>query len=318
MKKITVFIVVLFICLSALSQERKLYVFVGNVGQADAILIRDSLNMQEILIDAGGTNLQYPGAEQMFEEFIETYQETNNPIEYVIATHSHADHIGNMQFVLDQYEVKNYIDNGLEYNSATYRNVMELVRAESGLRYYPMHNGSQSFRINCSIDLDLFWPCEFNVEKVNVNNSSVLAKIIFNKNEFLFMGDCEAEVENLLLNDPVCAKIIKKVDFLKAGHHGSNTSSSENFLRHVKPKYVVISVGEKGVGKNEDYKHPRIIAVNNLIKYAKSRGGNNIYSEVYDKENDEWINLEMKKAVYLTKNDGTIIFVSDGEKTQKL
>lgn len=318
MKKNIVFIAALFICLSVQSQDHKLYVIVGNVGQADAILIRDSLNMQEILIDAGGINLQYPESDSMFIKFIKTYQDIDNPIEYVIATHPHADHIGNMQFVLNQFEVKNYIDNGLEYNSATYKNTMELVRAESGLNYYPMHNGSQSFRINCSIDLDLFWPCSFMVKKGDLNNSSVVAKITFNKNEFLFVGDIEEKVEKQILNDAVCAAKVKKVDFLKAGHHGSNTSSSIEFIDHVRPKYVAISVGEKGIGSNDDYKHPRIEAINNLMKYSKSRDGNNIFTDVYDKEHDKWISLELKKAVFSTKDDGTLIFVSDGKHITKL
>jgi competence protein ComEC len=318
MKKTIIFLAALFIYISVFSQDQKLYVIIANVGQADAILIRDSLNMQEILIDAGGINLLYPESEKMFKEFIETYQEPNNPIEYVIATHPHADHIGNMQYVLNNYEVGNYIDNGLEYNSAGYRNTMELVKSKSDMEYNPMQNVGQSYNINGSIDLDLFWPCNFNVEKVDINNGSVLAKITFNRNEFLFVGDCETLVEDLLLKDPECAKKIKRVDFLKAGHHGSNTSSSEEFISQVRPKYVAISVGERGVGKNEDYKHPRLTAVNNLTKYAKNRNGDDVITEVYDKDNDNWVNLEMQKAVYLTKDDGTMIFVSDGRRIQKL
>lgn len=318
MKKTIIFLAALFIYISAISQDQKLYVIIANVGQADAILIRDSLNMQEILIDAGGINLLYPESEKMFKEFIETYQKYDNPIEYVIATHPHADHIGNMQYVLNNYEVGNYIDNGLEYNSAGYRNTMELVESKSNMEYNPMQNVGQSYRINGSIDLDLFWPSGFNVEEVDINNSSVLTKITFNRNEFLFVGDCETVVEDLILKDPECAKKIKRVDFLKAGHHGSNTSSSEEFINHVRPDYVAISVGEKGVGKNEVYKHPRLTAVNNLTKYAKNRDGDDVMTEVYDTDNDNWENLEIQKAVYLTKDDGTIIFVSDGRRIQKL
>ena len=83
--------------------------------------------------------------------------------------------------------------------------------------------------------------------KSDLNNWSAVLHLKHNKNTFLFTGDAETQAEN----DMLAKKVLSKVDVLKVSHHGAKSSTSEKFLKAVKPKYAVISVG-----KGNRYKHP--------------------------------------------------------------
>lgn len=89
----------------------------------------------------------------------------------------------------------------------------------------------------------------------NENNNSIVIYTLINNYKFLFMGDAGIEVEKNILHD----YNIKNIDFLKVGHHGSNSSTSVEFINYINPKYSIISVGE-----NNRYNHPNKEVLNNL------------------------------------------------------
>ena len=104
----------------------------------------------------------------------------------------------------------------------------------------------------------------------NTNNNSIVVKIEFGENSFMFTGDAEEELEL----EVVSGKIDTKVDVLKIGHHGSNTSTCKTFFNAVSPKYAVISVG-----KNNNYGHPcksvmQRLKQNNILVYRTDESGN--------------------------------------------
>src|SRR5262249_17983829 len=158
----------------------------------------------------------------------------------VVASHPHTDHIGNMEWVLDQYHVGLYVDDGIEYDSATYTKV-DTMRRQKAARYW-------STREDLVPDID-FCPREDVNARVlsphgfgndpNPNNNSVVVRVDYLDDSFLFVGDTEESEEQLLEGDQEVRPLLR-CDFLKAGHHGSNTSSTDSFLSMVSPKVIAV------------------------------------------------------------------------------
>ena len=169
-------------------------------------------------------------------------------IDYLIGTHAHEDHIGGMDDVIDKFNIKNFYMPSKQYTSATYKSVVKSANNKN-LKIVSPKIG----------------------DKFNLGNAVCEVMSIDN----LFMGDAEIENEESRLWDDV--------DVLKVGHHGSRTSTSEDFIEQTKPEVAIISLG-----KNNSYGHPHK-EVKELL-------------EEYD------------ISIYRTDTEGTIHVVSDGEK----
>ena len=116
----------------------------------------------------------------------------------------------------------------------------------------------------------------------NENDSSSVIYLKYNDYKFLFMGDAGIERENDILDK----YNLSDIDVLKVGHHGSNTSSSENFIKNISPKYSLISVGE-----NNRYGHPKD-SVLNILRNSK------IYrTDIDEFENEYWLARELQKVL---------------------
>lgn len=288
-----------------------------NVGQADAILIFCPTKEHKMLIDAGDT--RYPGSSNNFKTSVSALIDSGSVIDVVVATHPHADHIGSMQWVLENYSVSRYVDNGQDYGSVRYNNLMDFVfeKTNSGLFEYQPVTVSGNEVVNfCpaeNLNAEVIMTGELYDDCRNPNNCSVIIKMTYNKVSFLFPGDAEKEQEAKLLNDRH-AKRNLRADVLKAGHHGSATSSTYEFIKAVAPRYIIVSVGEKNTGTNTGYNHPQFEAVNNFNKLLKTRTYRKSEIELYNKADKEWINSKIKARVLFTHIDGTIIVTSDGYK----
>jgi hypothetical protein len=134
---------------------------------------------------------------------------------------------------------------------------------------------------------------------------------------FLFAGDAEKKEEGKLLkSDEV--KALLDVDVLKAGHHGSDTSSTEEFLGVVKPKCVLVSVGAEGVGQNKNYKHPRASTIRRFNPLVKEQIANMGWRtkpvRAYDAEVDppEWVDVRIRTGISVTTLDEDVVVRSDG------
>lgn len=201
-----------------------------DVGQADSIYIQLPDN-NDILIDAGDVS-DGPTVVDYLRQ-----QGMDGELELLIATHPHRDHIGGIPDVLEAFDVIEVLDSGQPTNSKIYEFYRESVIAEG----CPLSaDNYQLFQFN-EVELAILTG---NEEWKDLNNYSVVTRLDCGEIEFLFMGDAEKEVEEILTGD-ISAEI------LKVGHHGSASSSSAEFLARVNPEVAVISVGE-----GNRYGHP--------------------------------------------------------------
>ena len=240
------------------AQEDLLIDFI-DVGQADSILIR---NQDEVMLIDAGTN----EAGETVVNYLEKLGITK--INYLIGTHPHEDHIGGLDDVINNFDIEQIYMPKIETTTKTFEDVLEAIENKNLTVIAP--NKGDKIELGQAVGKFMTEPI---LDKDNLNLSSLVLRLEFGNTSYLFMGDAEEENEKTI-NWP-------KTDVLKVGHHGSSTSSSENFLNQVQPQYAVIMAG-----KDNSYGLPKQEIIDKL---------NNIGSEIYR-----------------TDEDGTIQIISDG------
>ncbi|MFA5317995.1 MAG: MBL fold metallo-hydrolase [Patescibacteria group bacterium] len=233
---------VLAIVLYFYNPERNLRVNFLDVGQGDAVLIQTPYD-QNILIDGGDADSKILRQLPKFMPF------WDREIDLMVLTHPHDDHVGGLVKVAERYKVKKILYTGVVHNSPAYLAWLAVVRDKN----IPVTiiDRPQTIALGEDLKMEILYPFEslLNKEVENLNNSSIVAKLIYKNNSFLFSGDAEMEIEQELLG----AGIDLSADVFKAGHHGSDTSNSESFIDAVQPDYVIIQVGE-----DNDFGHPSL------------------------------------------------------------
>lgn len=204
-----------------------------DVGQADSALI--IFGEESMLIDAGNND---DGG--LVVKYIEDLGITR--LDYVIATHPHEDHIGGMDNVIKAFDIGRLIMPRAQANTKTFEDVLDAIAAK-GLRVTTPVPGTK-YGLG-SATFNILAPNGQNYS--SMNDFSVVVRLNHEQTSFLFMGDAEELSENEILK----AGFTIRSDVLKVGHHGSATSTSEEFLAAVDPEYAVISVGEQN-----SYGHP--------------------------------------------------------------
>lgn len=258
-----------------------------DIDQGDAVLIQTGV--KNILIDTGDDKYYEDGkkGKENTQLLTELQKLKIDHIDTLVMTHAHADHIGKADKVIAQYGVKELVYNGIPSTSKYFINALKAAKA----------NGTQQVKVKAGDVLDFGNGVSFEVvspsqslidedtaaikakKKVDVNNESVVGRLTFGNFAMLFTGDAEGPVEK----DMVASYGKKlKCQVLKAGHHGSKTSSTAEFLKLVQPESVVMSLGV-----NNQYGHPHEALLNRLQKQGI-------------------------KNIYRTDANGTITIVSDG------
>jgi len=204
-----------------------------NIGQGDSELIQQEDNA--ILIDSG----EYSERKNLIDK-LDSLGVTS--LDYVIATHPHADHMGSMNIVIDTYDVKHVMMPNAISNTVSFEKMLESI-SKKGLRIERPVPGKSITAGN--IRLDILAP---NAEKYqNGNNYSIVARLKWGDISFLFTGDAEALSEKeILKNDYNVSAYV-----LKVGHHGSVSSTSNEFLDAVNPRMAVLSYRQ-----GNTYGHP--------------------------------------------------------------
>ena len=212
-----------------------------NVGQGESIYI-ELPDGSDVLIDAGKSNYGSTVVNYLKE------QEKNIDIEYLIATHPDADHIGGMSEVFKQLNVKNFIyPTDAPHDTKTWQNVLSLADSE-GCTIKDSTPGT-TFNIG-GATMKFIQP---SVDYSDNNDDSVVTYLEYKDVNFMFTGDIEADAEK----DMVAQNLVTDVDFMTVPHHGSKGSSTEEFLAKAKPEHAIVSVGA-----NNSYGHPTADALN--------------------------------------------------------
>lgn len=248
--------------------QSQLKIQVLDIGQGDAILIRTA--QEVILVDTGDV----PTREKLVN-YIKSQGITT--IDKVFITHPHADHLGGMAGVLNNFTVKQIYDSGLTTTTSLYRQYLTAVQKKN-IPFAVVSPGTQ-IDIGGGVILKVLEPEKPFITNSELNNNSIVLKLSYGSFSMLLPGDTEREGENRLLKS-YAGEL--KTTVLKAGHHGSNTSSTTEFLKAVAPEAIIISVGQ-----NNDYHHPH---PSTMKKYA-----------------------DINAKVYRTDNDGTVTITSDGK-----
>jgi competence protein ComEC len=233
-----------------------------------------------------------------------------------------------MQWVLETFAVGTYIDSGATAETTMWGKLDKLrkkLTKQGKLQYV---NGRMAKSVDLpvcassSVSLEVFSPWAFSKRLTDANDRSIVARLGHKGVSFLFVGDAHDTAEKVML-EQIDEELRKKldVDVLKVGHHGSHTSSLSAFVLAVSPQMAVISSGQKDVGTNVRYKHPRHTTIVNYANWFKTADrsrygsvelpGGNVWA--YDKDRN-WRQITRPDGLWLTTVDGTVVVRSDGSK----
>ena len=254
---------------TSLNLENNMVTHFIDVGQGDCTLIQ--VNNKNLLIDSGSSDSK---------EKVIRYLRNNNitKLDYVVATHPHDDHIGGMSRVIKTFKIGEFYAPKVTHSSKAFE---DMVRA--------LKNKNLKIKVaspNISLDLGPDTRCIMlspnKTSYTDINNYSCTLKISYKNSTYLFTGDIEKLTEQELLSKGYNLK----AEVLKVAHHGSNSSSSVEFLNSVAPKTAIISCGA-----SNSYGHPNKETLDKLKK--------------------------LNCIIYRTDLDKNIILISDGINIKK-
>lgn len=163
-------------------------------------------------------------------------------IDYWIISHYDSDHVDAFLYVLEKIKVKQIIIGKQFEESKNYKKFIEIIKNKKTKVKVMQIN--EKINIEKNIYFNVIWPDEKNViEENNLNNNSLVLKLNYKNFSMIFTGDIEKEAEQKILEN-VNNKILNST-ILKVAHHGSKTSSTEEFIKKVNPKIALIGVGQK-------------------------------------------------------------------------
>ena len=246
-------------CITTIPQDNNLRVYCLDVGQGDSILITN--NNKTMLIDAS-TN-------EMGSRVVKYLNDLGiKKIDYLVGTHPHEDHIGGLDNVIKSFDIGTIYMPNVVATTKTFEEVIDAISAKK-LKVTSPKTGDKFTVGNAECEV-----MSIRNDKDDYNNCSIVIKMDFNNVSYLFTGDAEESVES--------SRKWPHIDVLKVGHHGSNTSSSKNFLEQIKPEVALISVGQ-----GNTYGHPTQATLKRLS------------------------NIGAK--IYRTDENGTILLIEKGE-----
>ncbi len=235
------------------ASQGKMTVKYIDVGQGDATLIV-SPEGKTVLIDAGDNSQGKTVIQSLKKEAVKQ-------IDYFVLTHPDADHVGGADDVIRSLPVKSVVMPLKSSSTKTYFDVLRAIQEKK----IPIIHGEKgmSLDIGKSVKAQILSSGP-KVSYVDTNDWSIVLKVTYGKQKFLFTGDAAKKAEN----DMLASGQDLSANVYKAGHHGSKTSSSSKFLKAVRPEIVVISVGA-----NNKYHHPSI----ETLQHIQQAGVKKIY-----------------------------------------
>lgn len=254
--------------------DDNLHVTFFNVGQGDAILIQTP-DHQNILVDGG------PSPQAISLELGGKLPFWDRTVDLMVSTQPHADHITGLVEVLQRHEVKQVLEPGVSYSSCVYQEWLAIVD-EKGIKH-GMAKAGQEIDLGGGVKIEVLNPPGqfFEGTSADVDNNGVVLRLSWGEISFLLTADIRWEGEFELIKQ----RANLRSSVLKVAHHGSKTSTTPQFLVVVDSQIAVISVGA-----DNTFGHP----CDEVVERLRERLG--------------------EDSVYLTSQNGTIEFITDGEK----
>lgn len=261
-KKITIIAVVILICIYPIKTKfNQTKIYFVDVGQGDCTVIVTP-NNKKIIIDGGGSNTadsSYDVGESVVFPYL--LDRRISSLDYVIISHFDSDHYKGLEYVLKNMKVKTVIIPKQFEESNNYIKFIEIAK-DRKIEVIEVTAG-QRIMLDKEVEMCVLWPVEDYVKENLINNNSIVFKLYFKNFSALFTGDIEEEAEKEIVkkyeNVNYRGANILKSDILKVGHHGSKTSSIQEFLEIVEPKIALI-----GVGRNNNFGHPNSDVIERL------------------------------------------------------
>lgn len=257
---ITLVIVLIFTFLKIKENDLKIYFI--DVGQGDCTLIVTPHN-KKILIDGGGVESDdYDVGKSVLEPYL--LDRGIKILDYIMVSHFDSDHVKGLLYIMQNLKIKNAIISKQPESSKNFEEFQKITK-EKKINVIEVNKGNKIY-IENNVYFDILWPESSNFIKENIlNNNSIVCKMNYNNFSILFTGDIEEIAEKEILKLYKNDLSILNSTILKVAHHGSKSSSIEEFVQVVLPKVALI-----GVGKNNRYGHPNEDVINK-IKNIRSK-----------------------------------------------
>lgn len=232
--------------------DGNVHVHVLDVGQGDSIFIVGPAG-QQIMVD-GGPNLS------ALSEIGKQMSLFDRNIDLMVLTHPHLDHLYSLPEILRRYKVQTVLITGIAYSLGRYDEFLALLQAEGSSLV--IADPARDIDMGNGLRLDVLWPPPIYFGKTmkgDMNDSSVVMKLIYGEDSMLLTGDMEEVEENAVRSSG--ANI--DADILKVAHHGSRSSTSTGFLLAVSPDIAIISAG-----KENKFGHPHLSLLDRLRHFG--------------------------------------------------
>ena len=220
-----------------------------DIGQGDSIFI-EAPDGNQILIDGGPSSAVLAKLGKVMPFW-------DRSLDLVVLTHAHADHVAGLVEVLKRYYIGRILESGEAYSTPEYREWHDLIAQKN----IPVTIARAGEEIRAgAMRLSVLSPFEnySGVSLKNPHDANVSTRLLYGSTSVMLMGDAEKPIEYILVHG---YRDMLASDILKVGHHGSKTSTTEDFVRAVAPRYAVISVGRKN-----RYGHPHQQTLDTLQK----------------------------------------------------
>ena len=287
--KSLIYFLITLVIISTLSKPSNAELTIFDVGQGDSILFKSNTN-KTVLIDTGGKgeeNFEFKHHNIAKYKILPSLKRRGiTTIDYLIITHPHADHMGELPYIIDHVKIKNLILNSDGFP----KHLLNQVHNECKKKRINIIEAKNIPQIKID-DTELEIYDTFISSSSDKNEYSIITLIKYNNRNILLMGDATKNNEDILLKK----YHLPTIDILKVGHHGSRASSSEEFIKKIQPRLSLISSG-----KHNKYKLPNDEVIERLKRYG---------SLVYDTQQ----NGEM--TINLDKHHLSVLNVKDHLKT---
>ena len=244
-----------------------------DVGEADSALVE--CDGHYMLIDGGN-----PGTSSFLYSYLQSHG--IDYLDYIVCSHAHADHVGGLAGALNYASVGTAYAPVTEYDSRAFNSFVKYLSQQG--KEITVPSAGDCFELG-NAKVTILAPIDMTLAVLNENNSSIILRIEYGSTSFLFTGDAEIDEELSVVE----SQQVLQSTLLKVGHHGSYTSTSEDFLKAVNPEYAIISVGS-----NNEYGHPHDIVLNRLSKYCQEIYRTDIVGEIICSSDGEKLTFSFK------------------------